>query len=218
MQTIDLLNNGLKELRLPCSKEQACAFMTYLSELKKWNRAYNLTALKTDDDIIVKHFLDSLLYLKALPPGTLKLADVGTGAGFPGIPLKIVRSELKIALIESSGKKTAFLRHITRLLNLGGTNVIEKRLEQLGKEYEKSFDVIVCRATFSTIDFFRMACPYLKDSGRLILNKGPKFSEELKELEQAKYKKLPAVDVMTVDLPFANVQRNLIVLSCKMEP
>jgi 16S rRNA (guanine527-N7)-methyltransferase len=218
VQTIELLKNGIKELGLPCSEEQASAFMTYLSELKKWNRAYNLTALKTDADIIIKHFLDSLLYLKALPPGTLKLADAGSGAGFPGIPLKIVRPEIVITLIESSGKKTAFLRHITRQLNLSGTNVIEQRLEHLGKEFEKGFDVIVSRATFCAADFLKMACPYVKDNGRLILNKGPKVSEELKVLEQACHEKVPAFEVMTVHLPFADVQRNLIVLSCKMKP
>ncbi len=216
--TIDLLKNGLKELALPCSEEQASAFMTYLSELKKWNRAYNLTALKTDADIVIKHFLDSLLYLKALPPGTLTLADAGTGAGFPGIPLKIMRPEIDMSLIESSGKKTAFLRHITRQLHLSGTNVIDQRLEHLGKKYEKGFDVIVSRATFSTADFLKMACPYVKDNGRLILNKGPKVSQELKELKQVNYENVPAVEVITVHLPFTDVQRYLIVLSCKMKP
>jgi 16S rRNA (guanine527-N7)-methyltransferase len=216
MKPFELLNNGLSELGLSSSKEQIRAFMTYLAELKKWNRAYNLTALKTDADIIVKHFLDSLLYLKALPAGRIKLADAGTGAGFPGIPLKIVRPEIEIALIESSGKKTAFLRHITRLLSLTGTSVIEERLEHLGKAYEKGFDVIVSRATFTTADFLKMACPYVKDTGRLILNKGPRVFEELKELKQAHYDTVPVVEVMTVPLPFADAQRNLVVLSCKM--
>ncbi|MBI4683384.1 MAG: 16S rRNA (guanine(527)-N(7))-methyltransferase RsmG [Nitrospirae bacterium] len=214
----NLLTKGLQELGIAFTKGQINAFMTYLSELKKWNRAYNLTALKTDEDIIIKHFLDSLLYLKAIPPGPLKLADAGAGAGFPGIPLKIVRPEIEIALIEASRKKAAFLRHMTRLLRLAEADVIEQRLEHLGNAYEKGFDVIVSRATFSTADFLKMACPYVKDNGMLILNKGPKVSEELKELEQAYYERGPAVEVMTVHLPFADVQRNLVVLSCKMKP
>jgi 16S rRNA (guanine527-N7)-methyltransferase len=218
MQTITLLKNGLRELGLACSEEQVSAFMTCLSELKKWNRAYNLTALKTDEDIVVKHFLDSLLCLKAIPSGPLKLADAGAGAGFPGIPLKIVRPEIALTLIESSGKKAAFLRHISRLLKLDETDVLEQRLESLGKGYEHSFDVIVSRATFSTVDFLKMARPYVKENGRLILNKGPRFSEELKELEQAHREMVPAVEVMTVRLPVADVRRNLIVLSCKMKP
>lgn len=212
----NLLKTGMQELGIAFTEMQIHAFMIFLHELKKWNRAYNLTALKTDEDIIIKHFLDSLLYVKALPAGPLKLGDAGAGAGFPGIPLKIVRPEIEIALIESSGKKTAFLRHITRLLSLSGTSVIEERMEHLGKSYEKGFDVIVSRATFTTADFLKMACPYVKDKGRLILNKGPRVFEELKELKQAHYDTVPVVEVMTVPLPFADAQRNLVVLSCKM--
>jgi len=218
MNAKEFLKKGLAELDTQCSEEQIAAFMTYLTELKKWNRAYNLTALKTDEDIIIKHFLDSLLYLKAIPSGPLKLADAGAGAGFPGIPLKIVRPDTELSLIESSGKKAAFMRHIARLLYLGNTDVIEQRLEHLENKYEKSFDVIVSRATFSINDFLKMACPYVKDGGRLILNKGPRFSEELKEMEQARHDNLPSVEIMKVDLPFTDVKRNLILLSCKMKP
>ncbi|MEW6215889.1 MAG: 16S rRNA (guanine(527)-N(7))-methyltransferase RsmG, partial [Nitrospirota bacterium] len=98
--------------------EQLSAFMTYLSELKRWNKAYNLTSLSKDEDIIIKHFLDSLLYLKAIPDGEIKIADVGSGAGFPGIPLKIIRPEIEMYLIEPSRKKSAFLRHIIRQVGL----------------------------------------------------------------------------------------------------
>jgi len=216
MQTIELLNNGLKELGLPCSEEQASAFMTYLSELKKWNRAYNLTALNTDADIIIKHFLDSLLYLKALPEGVLKLADAGAGAGFPGIPVKLVRPDIELTLIESSRKKCAFLRHIIRMLKLSGTAVIEERLEALGKEHKGSFDCIVSRATFSIRDFIKLACPYLSKDGKLILNKGPKVSEELDALEGPLYENV-VKETLEIQLPFANAKRNLIVLSCKMK-
>lgn len=80
----ELLKKGLNEIGLSCSQGQINAFMTYLSELKKWNRTYNLTALKTDGDIIIKHFLDSLLYLRAIPSGSFKIADAGSGAGSQG--------------------------------------------------------------------------------------------------------------------------------------
>lgn len=217
MTTIELLKNGLDKLKISFSEEQTSAFMTYLSELKKWNRAYNLTALKTDEDIIIKHFLDSLLYLKALPPGTLKLADAGTGAGFPGLPVKIVRPDIELTLIESSRKKCAFLRHITRMLKFSGTTVIEDRLEDLGKEHESCFDYIVSRAAFSIKDFIKLACPYLSEDGKLILNKGPKVSEELDALEGPLYKNA-VKETLEIQLPFANAKRNLIVLSCKMNP
>lgn len=209
MTSKDLFKEGLKELDIPCSEKQIHAFMLYLSELKKWNRAYNLTALKTDEDIIIKHFLDSLLYIKALPVKTLKLADAGTGAGFPGIPVKIVRPDIELTLIESSRKKCAFLRHIIRTLKFSGVHVIEERLENIGEEYEHSFDVIVSRATFSTKEFVKLACPYVKEGGILILNKGPKVEAELRESGH-----LPIREIIRLQLPVINAVRNLIVLEC----
>lgn len=210
-----LLENCLKEIGISCSKEQTDAFMTYLSELKKWNRTYNLTALKKDEDIIVKHFIDSLLYLKVLPSGSIKLADAGTGAGFPGIPLKILRPEISLTLIESSRKKAAFLRHAIRTLKLNDASVLEQRLEHIGDEYKKSFDVIVTRATFSIKDFIKMACPYIKDEGCLVLNKGPKALDELNELNDSPYKNSLRENI-SLHLPVIKAQRNLIVLSCKL--
>ena len=106
----ELLRDGIIELGFTPSKEQINAFMIYLSELKKWNKAYNLTGLEKDEDIIIKHFLDSLLYLKAIPNGEIRIADIGSGAGFPGIPIKILRPEIEMFLIEPSRKKSAFLK------------------------------------------------------------------------------------------------------------
>jgi len=211
MKSDELLIKGLKELGIHCSDEQIRSFMTYLSELKKWNRAYNLTALKKDEDIIIKHFLDSLLYIKAFPEGELKLIDAGTGAGFPGIPIKIVKPEMDITLIESSRKKTAFLRHIARSLGLADLKVLEQRFEHLGKEHERAYDLIVSRATFGISEFLEIACPYVKEGGRLILNKGPKLSEELKKSGAAEAVK----EVLNLRLPITNDERNLVVLECK---
>jgi 16S rRNA (guanine527-N7)-methyltransferase len=103
-KTDELLEKGINELGITPSKQQINNFITYLSELKKWNKAYNLTGLKKDEDIIIKHFLDSLLYLKAIPHGEITVADVGSGAGFPGIPIKIIRPEIDMYLVEPSRK------------------------------------------------------------------------------------------------------------------
>ncbi|HDH05946.1 MAG TPA: 16S rRNA (guanine(527)-N(7))-methyltransferase RsmG [Nitrospirae bacterium] len=216
MDNISLFEKGLKEIDISCSEGQINAFMTCLSELKKWNRVYNLTALKTDEDIIVKHFLDSLLYLRAIPEGALKLADIGAGAGFPGIPVKIIRPETDITLIESSGKKAAFLRHIIRLLKLSAINVLEQRAEYLGKGLEKNYDVIVSRATFSIKGFLKTACPYVKENGILVLSKGPKVSEELKKIERSPYAKGAVRETLKLQLPLTKAERNLIILSCRM--
>jgi len=201
-----LLKEGLLHLDFSYSVAQINAFMTYLSELKKWNRAYNLTALRSDEDIIIKHFLDSLLYLRVISEDVLKIADAGTGAGFPGIPIKIMRPEIELTLIDSSRKKTAFLRHILRVLKLSRVTVLNNRIESLDKEYEKYFDVIVSRATFKIKDFIKNASPYIKENGRLVLSKGPRFSEEIKEIRNYD------IVVRTQRLPFLNIERQLIVL------
>ena len=203
-----LLKKGLMELGFMPSEEQTNTFMTYLSELKKWNRAYNLTGLKEDKDIIIKHFFDSLLYLKALPDGEIKVADIGTGAGFPGIPIKIIRPEIDMYLIEPSRKKSAFLRHIIRQLRLEKIQVIEKRIEEirLNQELAELVDVAVTRALFSIKDFMKKASHIVKEGGTLILNKGPKVDEELKKLQDVKYEILP------INLPFSDIKRYLIIV------
>jgi 16S rRNA (guanine527-N7)-methyltransferase len=209
MHKENILENGLNELGFSCSTDQVTAFKMYLSELKKWKRAYNLTALKTDHDIIVKHFLDSLLYTKAIPKGRLRLADVGTGAGFPGIPLKIVRPQLDITLIESSRKKCSFLRHMVRTLHLTEISIMQERLEHLGAEYETEYDVMVSRAAFSIKEFMDLACPYIKERGRLVISKGPGVVDEVKDLQSPDNCK-----VLKLRLPYADAERNLVILKC----
>jgi len=211
MNTEELFIKGLQEIDISCSAEQIRSFMTYIAELKKWNRAYNLTALKKDEDIIIKHFLDSLLYIKAFPEGELKLIDAGTGAGFPGIPIRIVRPEIDITLVESSRKKTAFLRHIARSLGLADLKVLEQRFEHLGEEHERAYDLIVSRATFGISEFLKIACPYVREGGRLILNKGPKLPEELIKSGAAEAVR----EVLKLRLPITNDERNLVILECK---
>lgn len=217
----ELLKKGLNELGFLYSKDQIDAFMIFLHELKKWNRVYSLTALKTDEDIIIKHFLDSILYLKAISPSPLrgegwgeglKVADAGTGAGFPGIPIKIIKPELDMTLIESSRKKSVFLRHIIRILKLNGISVLNNRIESLGKRYEKTYDVIVSRATFKIRDFLKKACPYIKEDGWLVLSKGPKVSEETNFLDEV-HRQSVMKEVIT--LPFIKAKRTLLMFQCQ---
>ncbi len=208
----ELFKRGLNELGFSCPDKQANAFMIYLSELKKWNRVYSLTALKTNEDIIIKHFLDSILYLKIIPPKAFKVADAGTGAGFPGIPIKIIKPELDMTLIESSRKKSVFLRHIIRILKLNGISVLNNRIESLGKCYEKTYDVIVSRATFKIRDFLKKACPYIKEDGWLVLSKGPKVSEETNFLDEV-HRQSVMKEVIT--LPFIKAKRTLLMFQCQ---
>lgn len=203
-----LLVKGLRELSLPFSREQVQAFLTYLAELKKWNKAYNLTALKTDEDIIIKHFLDSLLYLKAMPEGGLNVMDVGSGAGFPGIPLKIIRPELIMYLVEPSRKKANFLRQIITILSLDNVAVVEKKIENLET---MDVDAAVTRALFDIKDFCAKASPVLQGGGMLILSKGPKVKEELKAFEDEKL----SHKILETALPLTDIKRFLVIIKQK---
>jgi len=210
----DLLKNGLNELGLVYSKSQTASFMIYLSELKKWNSTYNITALRTDNDIIIKHFLDSLLYLKALPEGNIKLADIGTGGGFPGIPIKIMKPQTEVTLIEPSRKKASFLRNIVRKTGLSEITVLQRRIEQLDKEFNNFFDLIVSRATFGIMEFLDLACPFLNDNGRLVISKGPKSEDELEQISRSKRSISPVENTLLLKLPYTDAERHIIILKC----
>ncbi|MBI5638846.1 MAG: 16S rRNA (guanine(527)-N(7))-methyltransferase RsmG [Nitrospirae bacterium] len=199
----DLLKIGLWELGLSYTEKQIASFSTYLAELKKWNRTYNLTGLKTDRDIIVKHFLDSLLFLKGLPQGIHSAADIGAGAGFPGIPLKIMIPELQLFLIDPTRKKTLFLEHIRTSLGLSEATIINKRIEEVdGIEV----DVAVTRALFSVREFLDKAGKILKRDGVFILSKGPKLEKELEGIDKKN------VVIKDLKLPIENILRHLVII------
>lgn len=199
----ELLMKGLELLRIPYSGAQIEAFSLYLTELKKWNRAYNLTALKTDADIVIKHFLDSLLFLKVLPPHVRSIADIGSGAGFPGLPLKIMRPDIAVVLIEPVQKKALFLEHMHMQLKVSGLSVRNCRIEDI---HDLLVDAAVTRALFSVGEFIDKAERFLEQRGVLILSKGPKLEDELRGLETSAMKREDIV------LPFEKSIRHLVLV------
>ena len=217
MKPETLLAQGLDELGLDYSETQIDAFMVCLAELRKWSRAYNLTALSSDRDVVIKHFLDSLLYLPSLPSGPVMLADIGSGGGFPGVPVKIMRPDIHVSLVEPSRKKAAFLKNIIRRLRLEGTVVEEQRVEDLAEHCRGKYDVILSRATFSLAQFLDRSCPCLKEGGVLIVSKGPKVAEELRELEGSPYGAGAVEAVIDMKLPLSGDKRKLVRLSCTMK-
>ena len=200
----DLLAEGLEKIGFGFNARQIDAFITYLEELKKWNKAYNLTGLKTDRDIIIKHFLDSILFAKALPPEALTLADIGSGAGFPGIPIKIMLPHLTVFLIEPTQKKVVFLRHLCNKLQLENLVIMDKRIEEVK---ELHVDAAVTRALYSIGEFIGKAKDMLSKNGVLILSKGPGLEKELAELSKDQLSGISREDFI---LPFENAVRHIV--------
>jgi 16S rRNA (guanine527-N7)-methyltransferase len=198
-----LIRKGIEELGIHYTETHVKAFTVYLQELKKWNRAYNLTGLRKDREIIIKHFLDSLLFSKVLPVNAQTVADIGSGAGFPGIPVNIMNPHLKVFLIEPTKKKTMFLRHICKKLDLYNIEIIDKRIEDISG---LKVDVVITRALFSVRDFMNKTKEVLNDNGVSILSKGPNLEEELKQIE---LKNISRKDFI---LPFLNIVRHMVIV------
>ncbi len=173
MNNRELLMSGAAELGIALLPAQLDAFLLYAAELRKWNRKINLTSITDERDVIVKHFLDSLAYFKGFTTAAnVRLLDMGSGAGFPGIPLKIACPELEITLVESVKKKAAFLRHIIRTIALAQVEVRDVRIEELPDSLQKSYDVVTARA-FADIETAAVfGAPFLKTGGCLVLSRG----------------------------------------------
>lgn len=156
-------------------------FQDYARELMLWNSKMNLVSLKSPLDLPVKHFADSLTAAACIVSRTGSLLDIGSGAGFPGIPLKIVFPSLRVTLLDSSRKKTSFLRAVLSRLELRETAVVNRRAERLPADeaYRGRFDTVISRAAFKLPEFIRLGSGFLVPGGLLIAMKGPGFEPEL---------------------------------------
>lgn len=156
-------------------------FRIYLEELLHWNRSVNLTRITYPEEVVVKHFLDSLTCLRALPLADgERVLDVGSGAGFPGVPLRIVR-DIRLVLLDSSRKRVEFLQHLCRELGLADVEVLHGRAEDLGRRegYREAFAVVLARAVASLDVLAEYCLPLTAQGGYFLAQKGPKAEEEL---------------------------------------
>ena len=166
----DIIISGAKLFDVQVGSEEAGQFSIHAGELIKWNSKINLTAITDPLEVAVKHFLDSLAPARIIPAGSSML-DIGSGGGFPGIPLKVILPSLSVTLLDSSRKKISFLKHVLRTLGLKGINACQARVENLS-ENKELFDVVICRA-FSSLDkFIESALPVLAENGIMIALKG----------------------------------------------
>ena len=174
MTSRELLITGAEQLGIVLTGEQVNSFFIYLTELKKWNQKMNLTAIRDERDMIIKHILDSLSYLRGLDTTQSKrLLDIGSGAGFPALPIKIAHPGISTILVESIKKKASFLRHILRKLKLDEVEVVDKRVETLFDIYKAAFDIVTVRALTDIKSAISVGSAFLKPGGLIILSRGP---------------------------------------------
>lgn len=183
---------GLEQLSITLSGEQKQQFLTYYEYLVEKNKVMNLTAITEYEEVITKHFLDSLAVVKTscFKPEKLagkRLIDIGTGAGFPGIPLKIAFPELEILLLDSLNKRINFLNEVTEMLGLTKINTVHGRAEDYAKQkgYRESFDFCVSRAVANLSTLSEYSIPFVKQGGCFISYKSGSVDQELIQAEKA---------------------------------
>ena len=189
----NLIDNGAKELDVKIDQVKKDQFVIHALELVKWNQKINLTAITDPFEIAVKHFLDSIAPAPVIPPDA-SLLDIGSGGGFPGIPLKVLMPSLSVTLIDASRKKVNFLKHVIRTLKLENIEALDVRAEDLARDrtFANNFDVIISRALSSMDTFVLMALPLLSKDGIIIVMKGKTSKEEI-ESEYSLIKKMSGI-------------------------
>lgn len=205
------------DLEISFSVEQLEKFYKYMELLIEWNEKINLTAITEPKEIILKHFIDSITILNEIKEGS-KLVDVGTGAGFPGIPLAIMNSKIKITLVDSLNKRLIFLQEVIKELKLENVEIIHARAEEFGqnKEYRESFDIATSRAVANLSTLSEYLLPLVKLDGKCISMKASEATEEIKQAEKA-IEILGGVieKIEEFNLPQSNIGRTIIIVNKK---
>lgn len=209
------LQEGVSAFNLRLTEPQLTQFQTFYEALIDWNQQVNLTRIEKRDEVITKHFLDSLSCLQAMPQLPPLVIDVGTGAGFPGIPLKIVQPHIALTLVEATGKKVSFLRHMVQVLQLEQVTIVHERAETVGQSaaYRGQFDLALARAVAPLSVLLEYLLPLLKPGGMLMALKGQAVSAEIAQAASA----LTVLGgqltkSVSLTLPGSDLARNLILV------
>jgi 16S rRNA (guanine527-N7)-methyltransferase len=208
-----LLVTGSAELGVKLSAAELGKLYAFAAELKKWSRKINLTAIRGDEEIAVKHFLDSLVLLRVVGVKG-DLIDIGSGGGFPAIPLKIARRELKVVSVDAVEKKIIFQRHAARLLGLHGFEALHARAEELAAQRGGRFDWVVSRAFADIPTFVRIALPLIRERGKIIAMKGRGGREEAEAAGAAlRGMGVEVSEIIEFHLPVSGDARSLIIIN-----
>lgn len=202
------------ELGIELSEKQLSQFQKYYEILIEKNKVMNLTAITEWNEVVDKHFIDSISLVKAVDlSGEAYLLDLGCGAGFPGIPLKIVFPDLKIVLLDSLNKRILFLKEVIEELQLEQIEALHGRAEDYAKkpEYREQFDYCVSRAVANLTTLSEYCLPYVKEGGSFISYKSGKVQEELKEIKKAMFLLGGKVEeVISFTLPETEIERDFV--------
>ena len=198
----DLLIEGLQRMDLKLSDQVIDQLMTYLNLVEKWNRVYNLTAIRERDEMIKLHFLDSLSILNYVH--VKNILDVGSGAGFPGIVLAITKPELKVTVMDSVNKKTTFMQQVKSELSLTNLDVVNSRVE----DYQPTtlFEAVTSRAFSNLKNMMSLTQHTLQKEGVWLAMKSKDVREELEAFEKNQYTLIP------LEVPLINAERYLVIL------
>lgn len=185
---VELLTAGARQLGIELSPEQISQFERFADLLIDWNRKFNLTRITEPEEIVTKHFLDSLTCLKAVDfPRDAMVIDVGAGPGMPGIPLKIARPDLLLVLLDSVRKKLTFLEEVVRDLHLNDVETLHSRAEDAGHHFKhrERYDIVLARALGRLAPLSELCLPFARVKGAVLAMKGPDVAEELQAAKHA---------------------------------
>jgi 16S rRNA (guanine527-N7)-methyltransferase len=212
-----ILRRRAAQFNLSLTEFQLRAFQIYNRELIAWNQRVNLTRIVEPEEITVKHFLDSLSVYQVLPdlPQNFSIIDVGSGAGFPGLPLKIAMPNIQLTLLEATTKKTKFLQHIVDTLQLNEVTVLAARAEEVGRQaaHREQYDVALARAVASLPVLAEYTLPLVRVEGLVIAQKGQHLAEEVEAAIRASEMLGGQLDrILPVEVPGLEAARHLIII------
>jgi len=214
-ENVELLIKGFASFHIELTDKEINIFKHYYKMLMEWNEKINLTAIVDEREVVVKHFIDSVSVLPFLPGNAKSLIDVGTGAGFPGIPIKIVKSDIDVTLLDSLEKRVRFLNTVISETGLAGINAVHARAEEFGQddEYRECYDIGIARAVSALPVLCEYVMPFVRVGGYFIAMKGSNIKEEISEGEKAVTVLGGEIeDIKSFLLPFDNIERNVILI------